>query len=137
MKSFFNETLNFFFRKVLGLLSFGPCPSCMSSANIVVEIQFKLLNERSFEHWRTMYLGICQFAPVIHRSTLSIHWYIAQNVQPTFYMSAFFRRSSKTAMLSRFLKVAMAMSNFMNEVYNGRFLPEFSILMLKEIITLV
>ena len=26
----------------------------------------------------------------------------------------------------------MAMSRFMNEVYNGRFTPEFSVLMLKE-----
>ena len=33
-------------QKVLGLLSFGSCPNCMSSANIVAEIQFKLLNER-------------------------------------------------------------------------------------------
>ena len=28
----------------------------------------------------------------------------------------------------------MAMSNFMNEIYNGGFAPEFSISMLKEII---
>ena len=31
----------------------------------------------------------------------------------------------------------MATSNFMNEIYNGGFAPEFSISMLKEIITLV
>ena len=52
-------------------------------------------------------------------------------------MSVLFRRSSKNAMLSRFLNVAIATSNFMNEVYNGGFSPEFSVSMLKEIITLV
>ena len=36
-------------------------------------------------------------------------------------------------MFSRFLKVAIATSNFMNEVYNGGFLPEFNISMLKKI----
>ena len=51
-------------------------------------------------------------------------------------MSVLFRRSSKIAMLSRFLKVAIATSNFMNEVYNGRFLSEFSLSILKEIIAL-
>ena len=52
-------------------------------------------------------------------------------------MSVFLRQSSKTAMFSKFLKVAKAMSNFMNEVYGGGFLPEFSVSMLKEIIALV
>ena len=52
-------------------------------------------------------------------------------------MSVLFRRSSKTAMLSRFLKVAIATLNFMNEVYNGGFSPEFSVSLLKEIIALV
>ena len=51
-------------------------------------------------------------------------------------MSVLFRRSSKTAMLSRFLKVAIATSNVMNEVYNGGFVPEFSVSMLKETIAL-
>ena len=35
-------------QKVLGLLSFGSCPNCISSAIIVTEIQFKLLNESVF-----------------------------------------------------------------------------------------
>ena len=39
-------------------------------------------------------------------------------------------------MFSRFLKVAIAMSKFKNEVYNGKFSPEFSVSMLKEIIGL-
>ena len=41
-------------------------------------------------------------------------------------MSNLFRRTFKTAML----KIATAASIFMNKVYNGRFLSEFSILML-------
>ena len=48
-----------------------------------------------------------------------------------------FRCSFKTAIFSRFLKVAIATSNFMNEVYNGGFAPEFSVSMLKETIALV
>ena len=40
-------------------------------------------------------------------------------------------------MLSRFLKVAIAPSNFMNEGYNGEFSAEFNVPMLKEIIALV
>ena len=43
-------------------------------------------------------------------------------------MSALFRRS---------FKVARATSDFMNQVYNGGFPPEFSVLMLKETIVLV
>ena len=50
---------------------------------------------------------------------------------------ALFRRSFKTVLFSRFLKVATATSSFTNEIYNGGFAPEFSISMLKEIITLV
>ena len=33
--------------------------------------------------------------------------------------------SAMTAMFSRFLKVAIATSNFMNKVYNGKFPPQF------------
>ena len=40
-------------------------------------------------------------------------------------------------MFSRFLKVAIATSNLMNEVYNGGFSPEFSVSMFKEIFPLV
>ena len=53
-------------------------------------------------------------------------WDIAQNFQPTFSMSVsmfLFRRSSKTAMFSRFLKVAITTLNFKNEVYNGENQP--------------
>ena len=40
-------------------------------------------------------------------------------------------------MFRRFLKVAIAKSNFINEVYNGRFTPEFSVSIVREIIALV
>ena len=40
-------------------------------------------------------------------------------------------------MMSKFLKVPIATSNFINEVYNGGFSPDCSVSMLKEIITLV
>ena len=43
----------------------------------------------------------------------------------------------KTAIFSRFLKVVVATSNFMNEVYNDRLAPEFSLSMLKETIAIV
>ena len=52
-------------------------------------------------------------------------------------MSVLFKRSSKTAMLRRFLKVDIAKSNFMNEVYNGRFSPMFSVSLLKVMVALV
>ena len=52
-------------------------------------------------------------------------------------MSVLFRRSFKIAIFSRLFKVAIATSSFMNEVYNGGFAPEFSVLMLKETIALV
>ena len=47
-------------------------------------------------------------------------------------MSILFKRSSKSVMFSRFLKVAT-----MNEVYNSEFLPEFNVSILKEIVALV
>ena len=49
-------------------------------------------------------------------------------------MSVLSRCSSKTAIFSRFLKVAIAASNFMNQVYNGGYAPEFSVSVLKETI---
>ena len=52
-------------------------------------------------------------------------------------MSVFIRRSFKTAIFDRFLKVAIATSNLMIEVYNGGFTSEFSVSVLKEMITLV
>ena len=50
-------------------------------------------------------------------------------------MSVLLRHSFKTANFTRFLKVAIATSNFMNKVYNGPI--KFSVSMLKETIALV
>ena len=52
-------------------------------------------------------------------------------------MSVLFRQLFRTAVFSRFFKVAIAASNFMNEFYNGGFAPEFSVSMLKETIRLI
>ena len=52
-------------------------------------------------------------------------------------MSVFIRRCCKIAIFSNFLKVAIATSIFMNKVYNGRFVTELSVSVLKEIIALV
>ena len=52
-------------------------------------------------------------------------------------MSVLFRCSFKTAILSRFLKVAIATSNFMNGAYNGRFAPDLSVSMSKETMAIV
>ena len=78
MKSFFNETLNFFLRK-LGLLSLGFCPNWLNSANVVADIKLKLLNERALS---TAEPCSCEYNTLLqsfHRGTLSIHWYVAQN----------------------------------------------------------
>ena len=85
----------------------------MSSANIVAEIQFELLNERALS---TEEPCTCKYVTLLqsfHRGTLSIiHWYIAQFFSLLFFMSVLFRRSPKTAAFSRLLKVAMATSDF-------------------------
>ena len=57
MKSFFSETLN-----------------------IVAEIQFKLLNEKVLSTGEPC---TCEYVPLLQsfrRGTLSIYWYIAQNL---------------------------------------------------------
>ena len=51
--------------------------------------------------------------------------------------SVFSRGSFKTVMLSRFLKVTIAKSNFMSKAYSGRLMPEVRLSMLKEFSVLV
>ena len=122
MKSFSNETRNFFLQKVLFLLHFGSCQNCMNSANLVAEYHQKLCNGRVMS---TEEPNTCEYVTLLqsfHRGTLSIRWYIAQNVQPTFSMSVLFRRLFRTAIFSRFSKVAIPTSIFMNEFYNCGFL---------------
>ena len=109
----------------------------MNLADVVAEIQLKLSNERALSTggpWTCEYVTLLRS---FHRGTLSIHWYIAQNVQRTFFIPVLFRRLFRTAIFSRFSKVAVATSNFMNEFYNGGFSSEFSVSMLKEVIVLV
>ena len=48
MKSFSNETLNFFFQKVPDLLHFASCRNCMRSANFAAVIHWKRWNNRAF-----------------------------------------------------------------------------------------
>ena len=89
MKSFSNETLNFFLQKVLFLLHFGSCQNCMSSANLVAENHQKLCNRRVLSTGEPCTCEYVTLFQSFHRGTLSIHWYIAQNFQPTFSMSVF------------------------------------------------
>ena len=80
MKSFSNETLSSFRHKVLHLLHFRSCQNCMSAANLAAEIYWKFWNKRAL---RTGEPCTCEFVTLLqsfHRNTLSIHWYIAQNL---------------------------------------------------------
>ena len=107
------------------------------SANVIRKIQFKLSCERALSTGEPFtYKYVTLFQP-FQRGTLSTQWCITQKFLPTFFMSVLFTCSPKAAMFSRFLKIAIAMSNFMNEVYNSEFLPKFSVSILKEIIALV
>ena len=133
MKSFSNETLNFFLQEVLFILYFGSCQNCMGSANLVAEIQQKHFNKRVLSTGEPC---TCEYVTLLQsfdRVTLSTHGYIAQNVQPTFSVSVLFSHLFRTAIFSRFSKVAIATSNFMNEFYNGGFSPDLTVLILKEI----
>ena len=38
----------FLLRKVLFRIDFGPCQNCMSSANLIAEIHWKLCNKSAF-----------------------------------------------------------------------------------------
>ena len=137
MKSFSNETLNFFLQKVLFPLHFGSWRNCMSSANLVAEMKQRLCSQRVLSTGEPYSCESVILFQSFHRDTLSRHWYIAQNVQLTFSMAVLSRRLFRTAIFSKFAKEAKATSNFMSEFYNGRFLPEFCVSILKEIIALL
>ena len=89
MKSFFNKTLN-----VLSEISGPLCQNCMSSANVVVEFQFNPLNKGALSTGEPCTCKYVTLFQSFHGGTLSIHWYIAQNFEPTFsiliYVLAFF-----------------------------------------------
>ena len=84
----------------------------MNSANVVAEIQLTLLNERALSNGEPCTCEYVILLQSFHGGTLSIQWFIAQNIWPTFSMSDLFRNSSKSAMFSKFLKVAIETSNF-------------------------
>ena len=109
----------------------------MNSANLVAEIHQKLCNERGLSTGEPCTCEYVTLFHSFHRGTLSIHWYIAENFLSTFSIPVLFRRLFRTVIFSRFSKVAIATSNFMNEFYNGGFAPEFCVSVLKETIALV
>ena len=127
----------FFLPKVLALLNFESWQNGMSSVNLVKEIHLKLLNERALSSGEPCTCEYVTLFQSFYRGALSIYWYIAQTFQLTFFMSVLFTCTFETALFSRFLKVAIAMSKFMNEVYDGRFASEYKVSMSKEIIVLV
>ena len=107
----------------------------MNSANLVAGVHWKVWKERALSTEEPCTCEYVTWLESFHIGTLSIRWYIAQNFSPTFSMSVSFRRSFKTVICSRILKVAIATSKFMNEVYNGRYLRQsFKFSMLKETI---
>ena len=134
MRSFSNETLNYFLQKVQFLLHFGSCQNCTNSANLVAENHQKLCNKIVLSTGEPCTCEHVTSLQSFHRGTLNIHWYIAQNFQSTFSMSVLFRCLFRTAIFRRFSKVAIATSNFMYEFYNSGFSPEFSVSVFKDII---
>ena len=78
MKSFSNKTLIFFLQKVLFLLHFRSSQNCMSSANLVAENYLKLCNKRVLSTGEPCTCDYFTLLQSFHRSTLSIHLYIAQ-----------------------------------------------------------
>ena len=69
-----------FLQKVLFLLHFGSCQNCMSSANLVVEIHRILCNKRALSTIEPCTCECVTLLQSFYRSTLSIHWCIAQNI---------------------------------------------------------
>ena len=119
----------------------------MTAANLVAEIHQKLWNKRALcpeklctcKHVTLALsqgkLCTCKCVTLFqsfHRGRLSFHQHIAQNFQPTFSMSKMDRCFFKTALFTRFLKVVTATSNLIIKVYNGGFVTEFSVSVLKE-----
>ena len=123
---FYNETL-FFLQKFLFLLHFGSCQNCMSSGDLVAEVNQKVCNRRVLSSGKTCTFEYITLFLSIHRPTLSIHWYIPQNFQTTFFMSFLFRRLFRIVIFSKFSMAAIVTSYFMKEFCNAGFAPEFSV----------
>ena len=78
-KIFVQRNTKFSLLKVLGTLSFRPCPNCISSANLVAEIQLELLNEGALSTEEPCTCEYVTFVQSFYRGTISLHWYLAQN----------------------------------------------------------
>ena len=136
MKSFSNETLCFS-SESSAFPKFWILLYCTNSASRVQRIHQNICNKIILSTGEPDTCQCVILLHLIHRVTFSIHWYIAQNLQPTFSMLVLFRRLIRTAIFSTFYKVAMTRSNFMNQFYDGGFTPEIKVSMLKETVTLV
>ena len=99
----------------------------MSSAILFPKIQFKLLNERLLSNGELCTSKYVTLTWSFHRVTL-LKTFSLPIPYPSFSDSSF-----KTDVFSRFLKVVIAVLNFMKEVYKSRFALEFSVSVLKEI----
>ena len=124
MKSFLNETLTFSYKKFWF--------SYILDLAILAWVLWILLQKFSWTFWMKEFWTLQNHVPYVtllpsfHRDTFSIHWYIAQNFQHTFSLPVVSRRFFTAAMVSIFLKVALAM------LYNEGFAPEFSVSLLRK-----
>ena len=84
-----------------------------------------------------MYLWIRYFAPVISQRYVKYILVHSSKHLCYLFMSILFRRSFKTSIFSRFLKMAMETSNIITEVYIDGIVSGYSVSMLKETIALV
>ena len=91
-----------FLQKVLFLLHFGCYQNCMSSPNLVSEIQEKLFNKWDLSTGEPFTCEYVTLLQSFHGGILSIHWYIAQNFYSTFSMSVLFTGLFRTVIFSKF-----------------------------------
>ena len=110
MKSFSNETLNFFFRKFLVSYISDLAKTVRALRILQQKSTEKLWNKRALSNGEPCTCECVTLLQSFHRGTLSTYLFIAQNFQSTFYMTVLFRRSSKTTMFSRFLKRKFSVS---------------------------
>ena len=75
-KFFVQWNTKFSLLKVLGTLSFRPSANCISSANLVAEIQLELLNERALSTGEPRTCEYVTFVQSFYRGAISLHWYL-------------------------------------------------------------
>ena len=78
-KIFVQWNTKFSLLKVLGTLSFRPSANCISSANLVAEIQLERLNERALSTGEPCTCEYVTFVQSFYRGAISLHWYLARN----------------------------------------------------------